>query len=246
MNSYRIICIVMGILITLFAGTIVMAQEENTDASPSIIEIAGSGVAADDKPATVCSEDILHASMSSGLVQVNDVFIQVNNAKNYGRVDEYGESMKVQELCDTLNMIPVTQHGNEEISMDDMDETTGRLWFDEENHEYMVFGTDPPEEETPYGDLLTDSLSTKAVKDSAVLWFPGGINNKGILSDHTRCTFDQLQQYAESNGTELKYQDSSSVFETDSYRFGNPYAGVHYTVDISWDDRTVVRFARLF
>lgn len=246
MRMRRIMCAVIGVLLTLSVSTIAMAQEENADSFPSIVDIAGSGVEADELPEIEYSEDILHASMGSGLVQVNDVFIKVNTAKQYGRVDEYGESMKVRDLCETLNLTPVTQQGNEEIRMEDMETEPGRLWFDEENHEYVVFGTVYPEEETPYGDLYTDSLSTKTVKNSAVLWFPGGISNKGILSDHTRCTFDQLQKYAQSNGTELKYQDSSSVFKTDSYRFGNVYAGVTYTVDISWDDRTVVRFARMF
>ena len=152
-----------GLIVSMLFTSPVIAAEDTADTYPSIIDIAGSGVAADDQPEIECSDDILHASMSSGFVQVNDVIIKVNDAKGHGRVDDYGESMKVQELCDTLNMIPVTQHGDEEISMENTEETTGKLWFDEENYEYAVFGTDTPEEETSFGDLLTDSLSTKRV-----------------------------------------------------------------------------------
>ena len=235
----------------LVSASAVCAQESELpapEASPSIVDIAGSGVPTDEQPEVECSEELIHASAGSGLVQVNDEIVFVNDAKHHTSEDKFGESMTVRELCEALNITPVDQYDNEEIDMDDTEHDSAKLWLDEENRVYIVFGTDRyhHDEPVPFGDLLTDSLATKTRRYTGVLWFPGGISNTGILSDGTRCTYEQLEKYAESVGSSLKYQDSSSVFETDSYRFGVVMAGVHYTVDISSADNTVLNFERLF
>jgi hypothetical protein len=196
MRIRKEMCAVIGVLLVFSASTIVMAQEENTDSYPSIVDIAGSGASADEQPEIECSEELIHASAGSGLVQVNDTIIKVNDAEHHTSADKYGKSMTVRELCDALDITPVDQHTNEAIDMDDIEHENGKLWLDEENFAYMVFGTNRYQYEEPvsFGDLSTDSFSTKTYRYTGVLWFPGGISSTGILSDGVGvpCTSKEL------------------------------------------------------
>ncbi len=224
----------------------------STANTQSIVELFGSGVKSEGQPEIACRDEVLHAPLDYGLVQINDTVISVNNARSFSATDKYGTSMTIREICEILSMVPTDQIEGDELSIEDMStfefvHDAMRFWFDKDNIEYITIGTDDYQRgEVPLGDLLSDSLDTKSIRDSAELWFPGGISNKGFLSDGSKCTFEQLTEYASTYDMELRFTDSSEVLNTNSYRFGNVYSGVQYTVDISLEDNTVKRFARMF